>query len=55
MPRAVEKMRGPTIEPAAPAAQLDERFEHLVNRIKELEERLARIEIEPELQATEKR
>jgi high-affinity iron transporter len=45
----------PTIEPAAPAAQMDERIEHLVHRIKELEARLARIEIEPELQATEKR
>ena len=43
----------PTIEPAGPLAfELDERVEHLIQRVKELEARLARMEEEPELQAT---
>ena len=45
----------PTIEPAAPTAQFDERVAQLMNRVKELEERLARMETEPELQATDDR
>ena len=40
----------PTIEPAAPSAQFDERVAELVARVKELEDRLARMESEPELQ-----
>ena len=42
----------PTIEPAPAGVQLDERVEHLIQRVKELEARLARMEEEPELQAT---
>ena len=45
----------PTIEPAASSAQMDERVEALVQRVKDLEARLARMEIEPELQASDKR
>jgi high-affinity iron transporter len=45
----------PTIEPVTPSAQFDERVAHLVARVKELEDRLARIESEPELQGTDKR
>jgi high-affinity iron transporter len=44
----------PTIEPVAPTAQFDERVEQLVQRVKELEARLARMEVEPELQASDK-
>ena len=44
----------PTIEPAVPSAQMDERLEHLMRRVKELETRLARMEEEPELRATDK-
>ena len=44
----------PTIEPAVPSAQMDERLEHLMRRVKELEARLARMEEEPELRATDK-
>ena len=42
----------PTIEPVAPGAQFDERVAQLIARVKELEERLARMESEPELQVT---
>jgi hypothetical protein len=42
----------PTIEPAPAGVQRDERVEHLIQRVKELEARLARMEEEPELQAT---
>ena len=44
----------PTIEPASSGSQVDERVEALVQRVKELEARLARMELEPELQASEK-
>jgi len=44
----------PTIEPVAPTAQFDERVEQLVQRVNELEARLARMEVEPELQASDK-
>ena len=43
----------PTIEPTLPGAQYDQRIEQLGERIKELEARLARMEVEPELQASE--
>jgi high-affinity iron transporter len=42
----------PTMEPVPAAAQFDERVEQLMQRVKELEARLARMEEEPELQAT---
>jgi high-affinity iron transporter len=42
----------PTMEPVPGAAQFDERVEHLMQRVKELEARLARMEEEPELQAS---
>jgi high-affinity iron transporter len=45
----------PTIEPVAAGAAFDERVEILVQRVKELEARLARMEEEPELQSTTKR
>jgi high-affinity iron transporter len=45
----------PTIEPVVSAAQMDERVEALVQRVKELEARLSRMELEPELQSSEKR
>ena len=45
----------PTIEPVPQTAQVDERVEQLVMRVKELEARLARMEVEPELQSSEKR
>jgi high-affinity iron transporter len=45
----------PTIEPVAPNAQFDERVAQLMARVKELEERLARMETEPELEVTDKR
>jgi len=44
----------PTIEPVAPGAQRDERVEQLITRVKELEAKLARMETEPELQASDK-
>jgi len=44
----------PTIEPAVPGAQMDERLEQIMRRVKELEARLARMEEEPELRATDK-
>jgi len=40
----------PTIEPAAPAPQFDQRVEELAARLKELEAKLARFENEAELQ-----
>jgi hypothetical protein len=45
----------PTIEPVPQTAQMDERVEQLVMRVKELEARLARMEVEPELQSSEER
>jgi high-affinity iron transporter len=42
----------PTIEPTASDAAYDERIAQLAERVKELEARLARMEVEPELQAT---
>jgi hypothetical protein len=42
----------PTIEPVAAGEAFDERVEMLVQRVKELEARLARMEEEPELQST---
>ena len=42
----------PTMEPVPAAVQFDERVEQLMQRVKELEARLARMEEEPELQAT---
>jgi len=44
----------PTIEPVGPGAQMDERMEQLAQRVKELEARLARMEVEPELEASDK-
>ena len=44
----------PTIEPTGSNAEYDQRIEQLVERIKELETRLARMEVEPELQPTDK-
>ena len=44
----------PTIEPTTLGAEYDQRIEQLVQRIKELEARLARMEEEPELQETDK-
>jgi hypothetical protein len=35
-------------------AQIDERVEQLMARVKELEAKLARLEVEPELQASDK-
>jgi high-affinity iron transporter len=43
----------PTIEPTGSKAEYDQRIDQLVERIKELEARLARMEVEPELQASE--
>jgi high-affinity iron transporter len=43
----------PTIEPTPGKAEYDQRIEQLDERIKELEARLARMEVEPELQASE--
>ena len=43
----------PTIEPTPGRAEYDQRIEQLGERIKELEARLARMEVEPELQASE--
>jgi high-affinity iron transporter len=43
----------PTIEPVASGAQLDERVERLMERVKELEAKIARMEEEPELQITD--
>jgi len=43
----------PTIEPTPAKAEYDQRIEQLGERIKELEARLARMEVEPELQASE--
>ena len=42
----------PTMEPVPAAAEFDERVEQLMQRVKELEARLARMEEEPELQAS---
>ena len=42
----------PTIEPVAPSPQFDERVEALAERVKELEEKLARFESEAELQGS---
>jgi high-affinity iron transporter len=44
----------PTIEPTVPSAQMDERVEQLMRRVKELEARLARLEEEPELRPTDR-
>ena len=44
----------PTIEPTTAGAEYDQRIEQLVQRVKELEARLARMEMEPELQETDK-
>ena len=43
----------PTIEPTPAKAEYDQRIEQLGERIKELEARLARMEVEPELQTSE--
>ena len=44
----------PTIEPTASDAAYDQRIAELVERVKELEARIARMEVEPELQETDK-
>ena len=44
----------PTIEPVAPGAQFDQRVEQLMQRVQELEAKLARLEVEPELQGSDK-
>jgi high-affinity iron transporter len=44
----------PTIEPTATGAEYDQRMEQLVHRVKQLEARLARMEVESELQVTDK-
>jgi high-affinity iron transporter len=44
----------PTIEPTASDAAYDQRIAQLAERVKELEARLARMETESELQATDK-
>ena len=44
----------PTIEPVPPVAQIDERVEQLMARVQELEAKLARMEVEPELQESDK-
>ena len=44
----------PTIEPTANDAAYDQRIAQLAERVKKLEARLARMEVEPELQATDK-
>jgi len=44
----------PTIEPTPGGAEMDERVEQLMQRVKELEAKLARLELEPELQVTDK-
>ena len=43
----------PTIEPTTSKEEYDQRIERLVARIQELEARIARMEVEPELQASE--
>jgi high-affinity iron transporter len=42
----------PTMEPVPASAQFDERVEQLMQRVKDLEARLARMEEDPELQAS---
>jgi high-affinity iron transporter len=43
----------PTIEPVPPVAQIDERVEQLMARVQELEAKLARMDVEPELQESD--
>src|SRR5262245_42021051 len=43
----------PTIEPTTSKEEYDQRIERLVARMQELEARIARMEVEPELQASE--
>ena len=43
----------PTIEPTTSKEEYDQRIERLVARVQELEARIARMEVEPELQASE--